>query len=265
MSKALKYLILIILIVSPIIFYKASNKQNNYSQAARSLSNDKLFVLPKIALIFDDLGESLNELKRLYSLEIPLTISIIPNLKFSRNIAHIGARCGFSIFIHLPCEPDNKTKTSSLNYNFISGDLNKRDVESLLRRYLNSIRIAVGVNNHMGSKATQNTELMKLVMNAIKKRDLVFIDSRTSLDSVAYNVANQEGLECGYNEGFLDAVDSQEEIGKRMNSLIGKAKEKGKIIVIAHPRENTINFLEKNLPEIKKKIDFITINDYFDI
>jgi len=265
MPKALKILVLIVLIVSPVIFYKTLNKQNIHSNDDSSSANSSYLGLPKIALIFDDLGESLSDLKDLYALKIPLTISIIPNLKFSRNIAYIGDRCGFSIFIHLPCEPENQVNTDSLSYEFISSNLSKKKTESLLRRYLNSIRIAIGVNNHMGSKVTQDRFQMGLVVSAIKKRGLIFVDSRTSLDSVAYDVASQQGLRCGYNEGFLDAVDKPEEIKKRMDSLIAKAEAKGKIIVIAHPRSNTINFLKDNLLEIKKNIEFVTIEDYFEL
>lgn len=220
---------------------------------------------PLIALIFDDLGESLSDLREIYSLDTPLTISIIPNLKFSKNIAHIGSRCGFSVFIHLPLQPEEKDIYRTNKYKFISSDLSKKEIQFLLRKYLNSIRIAIGINNHMGSGATRDSSLMRIVLREIKNRGLIFVDSRTSTESVAYKIAREEGLVCGYNQGFLDSSDDIVEMGKRMDELISKAKEKGKIIIIAHPKKNTINFLKRKLPALKKKVEFITIKDYFNL
>jgi len=265
-SKILRVILFIILIIGPVIFYKSLNKKDSeYARALSLVQGKDNANLPLVALIFDDLGESLRDLKEIYSLDTPLTISVVPKLKFSKNIAHIGSRCGFSVLIHLPMQPSNEKLYRSDKYKFISSDLNRREVEFLMRRYLNSIKIAIGVNNHMGSKATEDPNLMRHVLGVVKRKNLIFIDSRTSLKSVAYKIAREENLVCGYNEGFLDAVDDVSEIKKRMDELIVKAKDKGKIIVIAHPRKNTLNFLKDNLASLKEEVKFITIEDYFEL
>ncbi|MFH1505017.1 MAG: divergent polysaccharide deacetylase family protein [Candidatus Omnitrophota bacterium] len=261
MVKTIKAALLAVLIITPIIFYKSLSKKNDFSP----FSSAEAIIRPQIALIFDDLGESLNDLKEIYSLGIPLTVSIIPGLKFSKNIAHIASRCGLSVFIHLPLQPKNKDVFKTNKYRFINSDLSQRETIFLLRRYLNSIRISIGINNHMGSKATEDPKLMEIILKEIKKRGLVFVDSRTSLESVAYKIAREEGMICGYNEGFLDSIDDLKEITGRMSVLIEKAKEKGKIIIIAHPRKNTIDFLKERLPALEKEVEFITIKEYFDL
>jgi len=263
MAKILRVLIFVTLIIIPIVFYSSLNKNRNGSQSLLDLSRDQSSLKPSIALIFDDLGGSLNELREIYSLGIPLTVSIIPNLKFSKNIAHIASRCGFSVFIHLPMEPKKSESYRTDQYRFISGNLSRRENEALLRNYLNSIRIAIGVNNHMGSEATEDGELMSIFVRAVKSRGLIFIDSRTSLDSVAYEIANRAGLACGYNEGFLDAVSDPDHMQKQIDQLLKKAKNKGKIIIIAHPRATTIKFLKSRIAALKEEVDFITIKEYF--
>lgn len=264
MSKSLKMILLVVLILAPIIFYKILNQKDNRHVSILHFGNkQKGADKPAIALIFDDFGESLNDLREVYSLGIPLTVSILPNLKFSKNIAHIAYRCNFSVFVHLPME--SKEKDYKLKYKFISSSLSKREIKLLLRNYLNSIRIAIGVNNHMGSQATENLELMNLVLEEIKKYGLVFVDSRTSSESVAYQEAQRLGLISGYNEGFLDYSDDLANIEKRMEELIKKAQTQGKIIAIAHPRKNTVDFLKKNLPIILEKVRFITIKEYFEL
>jgi hypothetical protein len=262
MNKGLKVLLLIVLIFAPILFYKILNQGEGRHTSVLSFRDKEDFDdKPDIALIFDDFGESLSDLKEVYSLGIPLTISVIPNLKFSKNIAHIASRCNFSVLIHLPLEPKDKNYEKRMR--FIGAKLGKHEIKSLLRDYLNSIRIAIGVNNHMGSEATENLELMRIILEEVKKRNLIFIDSRTSVDSVAYEEASRQGLICGYNEGFLDYSDDIIKIEERMEELIKTAQELGKIIVIAHPKKTTIDFLKNKLPIIREKVDFITIKEYF--
>lgn len=271
MSKTLRIILLAALILIPIVFYKSFNKKERKEDGyelilpAAVKQEKQDLSRPQIALIFDDLGESLKELKDIYDLDIPVTLSIIPGLKFSKNIAHIGARCNFSIFIHLPLQPKQEKSTYSKTdkYKFISSSQSKRENKNILKYYLNYMRIAIGLNNHMGSAATEDSELMNFVLDDIKRKGLVFVDSRTSLESVAYDLASQKKIVCGYNEGFLDSVDSVEAIEKKIEELVIKAQEKSKIIVIAHPRKNTIEVLREKLTFLKKKVRFVTIKDYF--
>jgi len=266
MAKSLRIILLIVLIVAPIVFYKALNKKKGNNDIILPLVQEEARInRPQIALIFDNLGDSLTELRQIYDLGVPLTISVIPDLKFSRNIAHIGARSGFSVLINLPLEPLEEDRDRNPKYKVITGDLGNWEVDSLLRRYLNFIRIAIGVNSHKGSLATQDRRLMRNVLREVKRKNLIFIDSRTSPDSVAYKIARKEGLVCGYNEDFLDWQDSPEEMSQKLEDLIVMANQKGKIIVIAHPKSETINFLKKQLPALKARVEFITIRDYFEL
>ncbi len=263
MVRAIRIIFFAVLILTPLIFYKPFAKREK--GIAKLPFGSAQSQKPKIALIFDDLGESLKELKDIHSLDIPVTASVIPGLKFSRNISHISSRCGYSVFVHLPLEPKSKANYRPSKLKFISSSLTKNEIDSLLRYHLNYIRVAIGVNNHMGSKATEDEKLMRTVLGEVKRRGLIFVDSRTSQQSVAYRIATEKGIKCGYNEGFLDAVDDKKTIKAKLKVLTQLAKEKGKIIVIAHPRENTLIVLKEKLPELKEEIEFITIKDYFEL
>lgn len=265
MSKFLRIALIVILILLPIVFYKSFYKGKQKKTIVLPVIREEAPVKakPKIALIFDDLGESLKDLEIIYSLHTPLTISVIPGLKFSKNIAYIASNCGFSVLIHLPLEPKNAKSYLSSKYKFINSSLSKRDIDSLLRYYLNYIRLAIGVNNHMGSAATENPELMRQVLRALRQRNLIFIDSHTSLKSIACDIAKKEGVVCAYNEGFVDSVNNPLVMERKLRRLVRLAKKKGKIIIIAHPKRNTLAVLKNKLPELKKEVDFITIKEYF--
>lgn len=253
-----------LLILGPIIFYQFFNRRQMSSVLPVAGINQQKGVSakPKIVLVFDDLGESLKELKRIYSLATPVTLAVIPGLRFSKNIAYIGSRCGFSILIHLPLEPKQGKNYRTNKYRFISSDLTKREINTLLKYYLNSIRIAHGVN--MGSQTTEEEKLMRHVLEAVKRKGLWFIDSATSPNSVAYKIAKEKNMVCAQNDGFLDSGQGVAAIEEKLVFLLEKAKEKGKIIVIAHPRDDTLTTLEKKLPVLKKEVEFITLKEYFE-
>ncbi len=263
MSKSFKIIILLLILATPLIFYKYFYRPRPGIGIKRIITRPMPREKPKVALIFDDLGESYRDLKEINSLNIPVTVSILPGLKLSKDIANLSSRYGFSVLTHLPLEPKNAEKFKTNKYRFIGSSLAKSERSALLRYYLNYIRTSIGVNNHMGSRATENPELMREVLIAVKKNGLVFIDSRTSKASVACKVAKEEGVPCADNEGFFDSLSDLQLMENRLKDLINHATRKGKIIIIAHPKKNTFFVLHKVLPEAEKKIKFITIKDYF--
>lgn len=261
MNKIAKILIFILIISAPLVFYKYFYKPRA-KRIIKKITHEMPAKKPEMALIFDDLGENPKDLNEIQSLDIPVTISIIPGLKFSKSIAQTAKFYGFSVMTHVPMEPKNAQKYETTKYKFISSSMPRRERAALLRYYLNSIRLSIGVNNHMGSSATEDPKLMKEVMKALKYNGLFFIDSRTSNSSVACEAAKKEGVICESNGGFVDGVDDINAMQEKFFELIKKAQENGKIIVIAHPRKKTFFLLHKLLPKARSQVRFITIKDY---
>lgn len=217
---------------------------------------------PQIALIFDDLGFNLRDLGGIASLNIPLTVSVLPGLASSEKSARIASELGFSVMLHLPMEPKHPERFHG-RIQLLSASMDEAEKVRLLREYLSQIQPAIGVNNHMGSLATEDAALMRLVMQEVKRRGLFFIDSRTSLDSVACRIATEEGVRCGENGGFVDSVLDEAEIERHIQRLVNAANSSGRLIVIAHPHAQTIRVLRAKLPEHAKDIRFVTIREYF--
>lgn len=270
MNKWMKLFLLVAVVLAPVVFYrylyKAPCRAESSSAAVTDFrpEEERKSEKPQIALIFDDLGGSLQDIKDVHSLGIPLTVAVLPDLKFSKNISHIADRCGFSVLVHLPMEPQQDTPAFVKERdNFIRSNQPVREVDRLLRRYLNSSRVAVGVNNHMGSRATEDKKLMRLIMQRLKEKGMVFIDSHTSERSCCCEVASQVKVLCAENSGFLDSVDELSAVNDKISRLAGLAETRGKIVVIAHPKHNTFSALRRRLPALKNKIEFITIKEYF--
>ena len=109
MNRAAKILVFIIIISAPLVFYKYF-----YKPKARTVIKKIIRKIPaakpKVALIFDDLGENPKDLNEIYSLGIPVTVSVVPGLQFSKNIASKSQLYGFSVMTHIPLEPKNAQK-----------------------------------------------------------------------------------------------------------------------------------------------------------
>jgi uncharacterized protein len=75
-----------------------------------------------------------------------------------------------------------------------------------LMRCLNEVPHAVGVNTHMGSSFSEDWRAMENILRHIKHRPLIFVDSFTSENSVAFRVARNWMLEA-QEETFFSIIN----------------------------------------------------------
>jgi polysaccharide deacetylase 2 family uncharacterized protein YibQ len=131
-----------------------------------------------------------------------------------------------------------------------------------LRKNLDSLPYISGVNNHMGSRLSEQEEKMRLVMQELKNRNLFFIDSRTSRKTKAYSVAQQLEIPSAERDVFLDNIQSPRAIRSQMNRLIQRARLKGTAIGIAHPHETTLSVLKEVIPNLSGKgVELVPVSE----
>ena len=205
--------------------------------------------LPRIAIVIDDLGYNLEAFHRLLDLDLPLTFSILPHLPYSQQIAREAHARGREVLLHLPMEPENGALAQGAD--FIRVGMAPREVRALVAQEIQSIPYVVGVNNHMGSRATRDRGLMRVVLEEVGRNGLFFLDSRTTPDSVAYQVARELGVPAAQRAVFLDHQDQPEAIQAQLDRLIQIAREQGQAVAIGHPRPHTLAVLEARLPGLE--------------
>ena len=106
----------------------------------------------------------------------------------------------------------------------------------------------VGVNNHMGSRFTQDGARMAVVMDELKRRGLLWLDSKTIGDTTGPAAAKAAGLPFLERDVFLDNVETVEAVTAQLEILGATAKAHGSAIGIGHPHDATIDALKKWLP-----------------
>jgi polysaccharide deacetylase 2 family uncharacterized protein YibQ len=205
----------------------------------------------QVAIIVDDMGSSMSEIQSLLSIGLPLTFSVIPALAHSKGVAVSAHDAGAQVMVHMPMEPEGYPKKRLEEIGLLLA-MQDAEVEARVNGYFSSVPFAVGANNHMGSRYTQNAEKMGVVLKVLKEKGMFFLDSRTSPASVGYQTARALGLKCGTRQVFLDNVQNESAIGRQLAEVVAIARKKGGAIAICHPHPATIRLLKSMMPELAR-------------
>jgi polysaccharide deacetylase 2 family uncharacterized protein YibQ len=216
--------------------------------APAALAAQKPTRIPKLAIVIDDLGYNEGGIAReIVDLEFPVTVAVLPELRHSADVLARAKKRGRCVLLHLPMEASQRYPE---DLEPITVDMSDAEIASLVGEYMESLPDVDGVNNHQGSRATADTRVMRAVCRALASHDVFFLDSLTSPESVAYNVALNAGLRASVNNGFLDdETDRSEDVEARLRELIRVARERGAAIGIGHPHPWTLEALQE-LPEL---------------
>lgn len=206
--------------------------------------------VPRLALIIDDGGYNVDKIKAIMETGRPLTLAVLPSTPHARETALLAHRGGAEVMLHLPMEPKESDRYSLEKDTVLSG-MDKNEVQEILQRGLKEIPHVRGVNNHMGSKATEDVRLMRVLMEILKKEGLYYVDSHTSSRTVGPQAARQVGVAFGNNDRFIDPEKDLEAIKKAIRLAMKKAKQEGKAIAIGHPHPLTARAIREMIPEIE--------------
>jgi polysaccharide deacetylase 2 family uncharacterized protein YibQ len=216
--------------------------------------------LPKIAIIIDDIGYDSNIVKKFIQLNTPLTLSILPQSPQKKRIVDLARAAGFDIMLHQPMEPNEYPKINPGPGTLLSA-MPPDELIHLLNENLDEMPNVKGVNNHMGSRMTANSDQMRQIFSVLKKRGLFFVDSRTTAQTVCKMSARLLLIPFGERDVFIDHIHKNDFIEKQMNELVSIARSHGEAIGIAHPHTSTLRVLQKLLPELKKSIAFVPVSE----
>lgn len=189
---------------------------------------------PRIALVIDDFGYSRDEsVEKFLAVDFPITVSVIPELPYSKYAVERAVDGGKQAMLHLPMEAEAFASEVPAVLTSMSGE----EIKVLVEKYLRETEGVVGVNNHLGSVATRDERVMETVLSVLKPRKLFFLDSLTTNKSVAYTTARTLGVPTARNDLFIDAdTEDGTIIGTRLDHLIEIAASRGHAIGIGHPR-----------------------------
>ncbi len=212
---------------------------------------------PQVAIILDDVGLGhMSSFKKALKIPYPLTFAIIPFRRYSRECAAMARGGGFDMMVHMPMEPIGYP-TEDPGPGAIFERDSRELIEKKIQAAIDNIQYAVGMNNHMGSKATSIPFTMRVVMRKLKKTGLFFIDSRTTAETVALIEARKAGVPSLPRNIFLDNSRKPVDIRRQLEKMVKEAVKKGYVVAIGHNYPETIDVLAREMPLLDRKVNFV--------
>jgi|GEM_PF-2326991 len=205
----------------------------------------------RVAIIIDDVGVNRRYSFQAIQMDAGLTLAFLPYATHLKQMTEEALVRGHELMIHIPMEAMDQTK--DLGPNGLRMALNRVEFDRVLKGAFESFDGYVGLNNHMGSRLTQDEERMSWVMSALQERGLYFVDSKTIHNSVAGKVAQRYGVAFAERHVFLDHNDELDAVRKQLKILENSARSRGYAIAIGHPKKNTLQAIAEWLPSLEKK------------
>lgn len=214
--------------------------------------------LPKVAIIIDDMGYDDQLGKRLVDLDIELTYSFLPFAPHSKILEEYAHHQNKMILLHLPLEPKSEHWDPGPGTLYLEDS--SEDQIAKFEDCLQQVQYAVGVNNHMGSQFSEDEQAMWTVLEQVKNRSLIFIDSYTTAESVGLRVAREQGIKSSRRHVFLDNILDLDAVCNELERLVVLAEKQGYAIGIGHPHEVTLNGIVKCSPQYKDRVEYVDIS-----
>ncbi|MCK5832496.1 divergent polysaccharide deacetylase family protein [bacterium] len=217
----------------------------------------------KVCLVIDDFGAlPLNKIKGFLDLGIPYTASVMPFEEFTPEVYAALVAKEIEIIVHMPMEPDAYPKVDP-GEKAIFVDLPEKEIIKRIETAIANLPKAVGINNHMGSRATADKKTMCIVGKALKNSGLFYIDSRTSVYTCAEEEIGKCGIPVTSQDGNIDVVDDTSAIARKFIDLALRSREtKDGMLIVGHARPNTIIAIKRILPSLDKwGIEFVSASE----
>ncbi|MDZ4181373.1 MAG: divergent polysaccharide deacetylase family protein [Candidatus Cloacimonadaceae bacterium] len=209
--------------------------------------------IPPVVIIVDDFGYAGGDLLKGFA-ELPpaVVFAVLPDLRNTQKSAEIAVKYGHEVIIHIPMEAvAAKIKPGD---RYLKRSNSEEEIIAMLNDFHAQMPMAIAANNHMGSSATDNKYLMNIVLNHLNSKNLYFIDSVTSSNTIAYKLARNLGYRGIRRDLFLDVPDnSNATIAARISQLGSFRGRQEPVVIITHCHNMS------KLNALKKFIDQITL------
>jgi len=204
---------------------------------------------PRVAIIIDDLGYHLTNGKRAIELPGAVTFSFLPGAPRARFLAERAHEYGKEVLLHLPLQAH--ASEGDAEPSEIDIDMSRERLGDVFNDALESVPHVTGINSHRGSLMTRHPGHMRWLMEEISDHeDLFFVDSYTHHESVALQIAREEGVDAMKRDVFLDPDRSPDTVAREFERMKTLARKRGRVVAIGHPYPATLELLERELPRL---------------
>lgn len=215
----------------------------------------------RIAIIIDDIGADLSPVRKLLEIDAPINFAVLPHTPRSVAAAKLIHQAGRDVLLHLPMEPQAYPKEKPGPGSLLT-TMDGQQIRQTLARNLNVVPFVSGVNNHMGSRFTEDGEKLAIVMEELKKRGLFFVDSRTTPRSKAGTLSREVGVPFAARRIFIDNEQDYHQTCRNLLEVLDSSRDRHRdLVLIGHPYANTVSALTRMVPELKSRgVEIVSIS-----
>ncbi|MBL4613601.1 MAG: divergent polysaccharide deacetylase family protein [Magnetovibrio sp.] len=207
---------------------------------------------PIIAIVIDDMGVDRKRSQRMWrDVPGPLTLSFMSYADDLPRQTQAARSQGHELMLHMSMEPSNAQIDAGPNV--LLRAMPATEIRALANWGMDRFEGFVGVNNHMGSRFTEDEPGMRAVLEEINKRGLFFLDSRTSGRTVGPKIARELGMPMLERNVFLDNDNVPAKVLKQLGEVERLARKHGQAIAIGHPRDATIEVLKTWMLDVQQR------------
>lgn len=243
---------------------KKQEQTQTQTQTAASFNFPQAVNKAQIVFLLDDGGQNLSQLEKFTSLQMPLTIAVLPKLAHSKDGAQKVRSSGKELMLHQPMQSVN----SSVNPGpgAVKPEMSDSEIRALLAENFDEVGPIAGFNNHEGSAITADAHKMEVIMKYASDNGVFFLDSRTNKDTQVPYVCQALGYSYYERNGlFLDnkLTQAEKDQGLTMRTKaidlirknVDKANKEGVVIMIGHvwSADWLPQVLKDVYPELKAK------------
>ena len=184
-----------------------------------------------LVFVIDDAGHNLRDLEPFLNFPGPITIAVLPGLPYSAEAARRVRASGRELLLHQPMESIGGTDPGP---GAIMAGMGSDEIRAIISRNLDELGPVAGMNNHEGSRITMDAEAMETILDISRERGIFFLDSRTTAQSAAPQVARRLGITIGERDIFVDNSQDRESMIYFINRGLLVAERRGSAIMIGH-------------------------------
>ena len=217
----------------------------------------------KIAIVIDDMGVNTLETERVIDLlPTTITLSFLPYGSGTASQAESARKKGHEILVHIPMEALKNAEGISPNPGqnaLYAADETDTLYQKTVKNIAPLLHIAVGANNHMGSKMTGDRRSMRPVLRALYDHNMFFLDSVTTGRSQVRQAAEKLPIPLLSRDVFLDHYQDTQSIEDALNQTLQKAVKTGSAIAIGHPYPETTEAIARWIHTLPDTVQLVPI------
>jgi hypothetical protein len=198
---------------------------------ARPFDSDE--TRPRIAVVVAGLGLGRAATAEAIKLPAAITLAFASYARDLQQWIDLARAAGHEVLLDLPMEPVNYPSIDPGPQPLLT-TLSSAENVARLKWHLGRATGYVGVTHNMGSRFTASADDLRPILSALKVRGLMFLDARTSANSVAAQMAAAIGLPTAANDRFIDAQASRHAIDQRLGEIERIARATGYSVAVSH-------------------------------